>query len=92
MLPSKNIFDGRLPIANLEFCVRPLVFSQVYPKSCHCRSELIDNRQSAIGNDLVHEDGLEPPEDSYVPSDLQSDAIAALPLMQKGKLGSRTRC
>ena len=33
---------------------------------------------------LVHEDGLEPPQDSYVPSDLQSDAIAALPLMRKG--------
>ena len=32
MLPSKNILDCRLPIANLEFCIRPLVFLMFLPR------------------------------------------------------------
>lgn len=43
----------RLSIANLAFCFRPLVFSLAYHQTCHGRSELIDNRQLAIGNHRI---------------------------------------
>jgi hypothetical protein len=51
--PFQDIVDCRLPIANLQFVFGLWFFSQVFPKTRYCRSELIGNRQLAIANDLV---------------------------------------